>query len=196
MKEQEKIEAEQQIIRETMAEARRKVADDRRKDAQQIIGAWSEGLTKAAEPPSSADLKAAFEVAGKYFWMEPVVRAAAHVTDVAYKDIVGPGRQRDVAKARHVGMWVVGMLFGASYNQISRAFGGRDHTTILHGVRKVDEMVKQGGAPGVWCQAVIDRSVRATMVIDPVVAASCGWSQEDREKVLAQLVVGRFQRGW
>jgi chromosomal replication initiator protein len=47
-----------------------------------------------------------------------------------------------VARPRQVAMYLSKQLTSRSLPEIGRAFGGRDHTTVMHAVRKVEELVK------------------------------------------------------
>ena len=72
-----------------------------------------------------------------------VVWAAAGEFDVRVADILGPSRQQPVALARQTAMLVARRLTGLSYPVLGRLLGGRDHTTVLHGVRRTQEMMSQ-----------------------------------------------------
>jgi chromosomal replication initiator protein len=45
-----------------------------------------------------------------------------------------------VARLRQVAMYLAKQLTARSLPEIGRKFGGRDHTTVMHAVRKVDEL--------------------------------------------------------
>jgi hypothetical protein len=64
-----------------------------------------------------------------------VFRAVARHHDVPVETLLGPARQRTVAAARSLAMYLARMLTGLSFHDIGSACGGRDHTTVLHGVR-------------------------------------------------------------
>ena len=49
-------------------------------------------------------------------------------------------RSRAVARPRQVAMYLSKQLTARSLPEIGRKFGGRDHTTVMHAVRKVDEL--------------------------------------------------------
>ncbi|OJY66599.1 MAG: hypothetical protein BGP09_31360 [Rhizobium sp. 60-20] len=55
-----------------------------------------------------------------------------------FSTIVGPQRRRPVVRVRQKLMWEVSEKFNLSLPQIGRMFGGRDHTTVLHAIRKVE----------------------------------------------------------
>ena len=54
------------------------------------------------------------------------------------KDLMGPSRQRQVTRARHIAMFLARTHLQMSLPELGRAFGGRDHTTVLASVSKID----------------------------------------------------------
>ncbi|MFM9059968.1 MAG: helix-turn-helix domain-containing protein [Planctomycetaceae bacterium] len=64
-----------------------------------------------------------------------IIRSAARYHDVPVAAILGPARMRTVAAARSLAMYLARRLTGRSFHSIGAAFGGRDHTTVLHAVR-------------------------------------------------------------
>lgn len=57
-------------------------------------------------------------------------------------DLRGTSRRRPVVNARDVAMYLARRLTRTSLQQIGRYFGGRDHTTVMHGCRKTEELLK------------------------------------------------------
>jgi hypothetical protein len=57
--------------------------------------------------------------------------------NISRKILAGPRRAREVCIARHIAYALAAELTGASLPSIARQFEGRDHTTVLHGVRKL-----------------------------------------------------------
>ena len=51
-------------------------------------------------------------------------------------------RSRTVARPRQIAMYLSKQLTSRSLPEIGRAFGGRYHTTVIHAVRKVEELMK------------------------------------------------------
>jgi chromosomal replication initiator protein len=49
-------------------------------------------------------------------------------------------RARQVARPRQVAMYLAKQLTARSLPEIGRKFGGRDHTTVMHAVRKIEEL--------------------------------------------------------
>ena len=56
---------------------------------------------------------------------------------VSLNDIFGPSRYAPVVRARQLAMYRVRLETKWSYPKIGRLFGGRDHTTALHAIRKM-----------------------------------------------------------
>lgn len=74
-----------------------------------------------------------------------IIRATAAHEQIRYDDIVGPCRQRRFAWPRHRAMYLARRLRpDASLPLIGRIMGGRDHTTVLHGVRRVKRLLDAG----------------------------------------------------
>jgi chromosomal replication initiator protein len=48
---------------------------------------------------------------------------------------------RTIARPRQIAMYLSKQLTPRSLPEIGRRFGGRDHTTIMHGVRKIEELM-------------------------------------------------------
>ena len=54
-------------------------------------------------------------------------------------------RARVVARPRQVAMYLAKQLTSRSLPEIGRKFGGRDHTTVMHAVKKIEELVAGPG---------------------------------------------------
>ena len=52
-------------------------------------------------------------------------------------------RTRSVARPRQIAMYLCKQLTTRSYPDIGRRFGGRDHTTVLHAVKKIDQLMAE-----------------------------------------------------
>ncbi len=70
--------------------------------------------------------------------------ARVHIKDrcrelgVPFEVMIGSDRRKKTAQLRHVLMWEIHQLFGLSFPAIGRLFGGRDHTTCLYAIRKIE----------------------------------------------------------
>ncbi|MCC7017577.1 MAG: chromosomal replication initiator protein DnaA [Rhodospirillales bacterium] len=72
-------------------------------------------------------------------------RVAAHF-NVRLADMFSERRSRSVARPRQIAMYLAKQLTQRSLPEIGRKFGGRDHTTVMHAVRKVEELRTQDQA--------------------------------------------------
>ena len=72
--------------------------------------------------------------------IEEIQRKVAEHYNVRLSDLVGPKRLRVIARPRQMAMYLAKQLTSRSLPEIGRRFGGRDHTTIMHGVRKIEEL--------------------------------------------------------
>ncbi len=73
--------------------------------------------------------------------IEEIQRKVAEHYNIRLSDMIGPKRLRNIARPRQVAMYLAKQLTSRSLPEIGRRFGGRDHTTIMHGVRKIEELM-------------------------------------------------------
>ncbi len=62
---------------------------------------------------------------------------------VSVEDILGDKRSAKVNKARRIAMYLARKLTDASLIEIARAFNRKDHSTVIHSIRKVEEEIKR-----------------------------------------------------
>lgn len=75
-----------------------------------------------------------------------IAATTARCFSVTVADLKSPNRGRAVVTARDVAMYVARQLTGQSLQQIGQHFGRRDHTTVLHGCRKVELLMDRDPA--------------------------------------------------
>jgi chromosomal replication initiator protein len=73
--------------------------------------------------------------------IEEIQRKVAEHYNIRLSDMIGPKRLRVIARPRQVAMYLAKQLTPRSLPEIGRRFGGRDHTTIMHGVRKIEDLM-------------------------------------------------------
>ena len=66
-------------------------------------------------------------------------RVAEHF-NIRLGEMTSARRARAVARPRQVAMYLAKQLTTRSLPEIGRKFGGRDHTTVMHAVRKIEEL--------------------------------------------------------
>ncbi len=74
---------------------------------------------------------------------EAIIRAVAAHFAVDHDELLGPRRSARVAEPRQIAMYLIRAETDASYPAIGALFGGRDHTTVLHGCEKIGRLVEQ-----------------------------------------------------
>ena len=70
--------------------------------------------------------------------VEEIRRIACEYLGVSEDLVLGRGRKREIVQARHVGMYFSKQLTGHSLATIGRYFGGKDHSTVIHACRGVE----------------------------------------------------------
>ena len=78
--------------------------------------------------------------------IEDIQKRVAEHFNVRLGDMHSPRRARAVARPRQVAMYLCKQLTTRSLPEIGRKFGGRDHTTVMHAVRKIDELKREDSA--------------------------------------------------
>ena len=63
--------------------------------------------------------------------------------NISLKDLKSSQRSNDIAFPRQVGMYLCRTLTNESFPKIGEAFGKRDHTTVMHGYKKIEQDIKQ-----------------------------------------------------
>jgi chromosomal replication initiator protein len=74
--------------------------------------------------------------------IEEIQRLVANHFNVTRQDILSSRRTATVVLPRQIAMYLSKALTPRSYPEIGRRFGGRDHTTVLHAVRKIEELLQ------------------------------------------------------
>jgi chromosomal replication initiator protein len=77
--------------------------------------------------------------------IEEIQRQVSDHYNIRLSDMIGPKRVRNFARPRQVAMYLCKQMTSRSLPEIGRRFGGRDHTTIMYGVKRIDELRVQDG---------------------------------------------------
>ena len=77
--------------------------------------------------------------------MDLIQEAVARHYSITLDELVGEKRTKRVVMPRQVAMYLCRELTDSSLPAIGRAFGGRDHTTVLYAVQKVTKQMAEGG---------------------------------------------------
>lgn len=85
--------------------------------------------------------------------IQKVVANHYHLTQ---QDLLSKRRSRVVARPRQVGMWLARQLTKRSLPDIGLRFGGRDHTTVIHAVRRINSLRAEDPRVHEDCERLID----------------------------------------
>jgi chromosomal replication initiator protein len=77
--------------------------------------------------------------------VEEIQRKVSEHYNIRLSDMIGPKRMRSYARPRQVAMYLSKLLTSRSLPEIGRRFGGRDHTTVMHGVKRIEDLQIQDG---------------------------------------------------
>lgn len=91
-----------------------------------------------------------------------IVASVAKESGVSIQDILSNRRSQKQVLARHCVMWLAKELTPHSYPFIGKHLGGRDHTTIMHGVRRVQKMIDGGNASLINFLAKVSQRLRGS----------------------------------
>jgi chromosomal replication initiator protein len=103
-------------------------AADERAWAVEIMG-LSDGSPAPVRPPRVLEIQ----------------RATAEHFGVPVSELLTERRNRRTTRARHLAMYLAREMTLKTFPEIGRAFGGRDHSTVLHGVRRIEEKLPFDG---------------------------------------------------
>jgi chromosomal replication initiator protein len=90
---------------------------------------WFYDLIEPNAPKAAPSVLTIRDVVCKYFSILP-------------KDVESSRRQGALVYPRQIAFYLARVHTACSYPQIGRRFGDRDHTTIMHGVKRIEERVK------------------------------------------------------
>ena len=72
--------------------------------------------------------------------VEEIQRKVSEHYNIRLSDMIGPKRVRNYARPRQIAMYLAKQMTSRSLPEIGRRFGGRDHTTGMHGVKRIEEL--------------------------------------------------------
>ncbi len=74
--------------------------------------------------------------------VETVQKVVAEHYNISLSDIKGKKHTKNIAGPRHIAIYIARNLTDYSFPELGNEFGGRDHTTIMHGYEKIDNQIK------------------------------------------------------
>lgn len=89
-------------------------------------------------------LKEIIGVHHRHVTIENIQKHVANYYNIRQSDLVSKKRHRSIVRPRQIAMSICKELTSKSLPEIGQAFGGRDHTTVIHAVKKMEEIfIKQ-----------------------------------------------------
>lgn len=91
--------------------------------------------------PTNAEMETMLSASGSanFLTADMVVALVAQYFGLTIKDIKGKKRHANLVLARQIAMYLCRALLGESYPNLGQVFGGKDHSTVMHGVKKISE---------------------------------------------------------
>ncbi|MBK5914141.1 chromosomal replication initiator protein DnaA [Rhodocyclus purpureus] len=123
------------------------IAKHLRSNVRELEGALKKVLAYASFHGRPIDLELAKEALkdmigafNRQVTLENIQKTVADYYKIKVADLFSKKRTRVIARPRQVAMWLAKDLTAQSYPSIGEAFGGRDHTTVLHAVRTIESL--------------------------------------------------------
>ncbi len=123
------------------------IAENVTDNIRRLEGALIRLLAFASLTGREISLEMASEVLSSFFQgnstgpvkIADIMSVVADCTDVTVEQLKSKRRTQDLARARQIAMYLAREMTGASLNQIGRAFGGRDHSTVSYACQKIKD---------------------------------------------------------
>jgi chromosomal replication initiator protein len=123
------------------------IAKHLRKNVRELEGALKKVLAYASFQKQKIDIELTKEAlkdlivaVNRQITVETIQKTVAEYFKIKVVDLFSKKRSRQIVRPRQIAMWLAKDLTSQSYPSIGEAFGGRDHTTVLHAVRTIDEL--------------------------------------------------------
>jgi chromosomal replication initiator protein len=123
------------------------IAKHLRSNVRELEGALKKVLAYASFHGRAIDLELAKDslkdligAVNRQITVENIQKTVADYFKIKVADLYSSKRTRQIVRPRQVAMWLAKNLTSQSYPSIGEAFGGRDHTTVLHAVRTIETL--------------------------------------------------------
>lgn len=105
-----------------------------------LVARTGEGLATVSVEEAQAVLRPHLRAGERRITVDDIQKAVCEYYGMKQVDLLSDRRNRAIARPRQTAMWLCKQLTTRSLPDIGRRFGGRDHTTVLHAVRKIEEL--------------------------------------------------------
>jgi len=112
-------------------------------------------------------LPAVFDPAPTYVTVSAIIEAVAKFHNIRSADITGVKRTRSLTRPRHIAMYLSRTHTQLSFPELGKEFGGRDHSTVQHGHRKVYQELHKKQDPDLITKVkLIEQTLNVTSTLD------------------------------
>ncbi|MGX1096532.1 helix-turn-helix domain-containing protein [Amorphus sp. MBR-141] len=139
-----------------ITETARRLADERKVRLRRLEGAdrltseekgflWSHVRIRGSERLEVPDwTRPRISEVNRLPTIEVIIQIVSVESGVSFSDIVSHRHAREIVLPRHVAMYIAKATTPHSYPVIAKKFDGRDHTTVLYAVQKIERLLKAG----------------------------------------------------
>ncbi len=120
-----------------------------------LVARTEAGLASVTLEEAQAVLRPHLRAGEKRITVDDIQKATAEHYGLTQQDLLSDRRQRAIARPRQAAMWLCKQLTTRSLPDIGRRFGGRDHTTVIHAVRRIEELKAVDAALAADVEALI-----------------------------------------
>lgn len=128
------------------------IAENISTNVRELEGAFIQAITYSKAMGVECNVKTVQEALGKTIvqTFEKNVKPTKVVSEIAsffnieVREIKGKKRTKDIVKPRHISMYLLKEINQLPLKEIGEILGGRDHTTVMHGVEKVTKDLENG----------------------------------------------------
>jgi chromosomal replication initiator protein len=93
--------------------------------------------------------------------VEDIQRAVCHHFPLTNAELLSKDRHKSVAFARQVAMYLCRQRLKCSFPELGRAFGNRDHTTVMSAVRRVEALRQKDPQVNAHLEAIVQKLASA-----------------------------------
>jgi chromosomal replication initiator protein len=105
-----------------------------------LVARLSEAVCTLTLDEAQAILRPHLRGSEKRVTVDDIQKATAEHFGLKQADLISERRNRAIARPRQAAMWLAKQMTTRSLPDIGRRFGGRDHTTVLHAVRRIEAL--------------------------------------------------------
>lgn len=124
------------------------LAENIKSSVRELEGALTKVLASAELSQSKLDAAFAAEILGNILRQtrqtitpDLIIRESCRYFKVSREDLIGPRRSKEIVYPRQITMFIIRNETNLSFPNIGREMGGKDHTTTLHGCKKIEKEI-------------------------------------------------------